>query len=113
GEHRTSRYSQRDLRVLETIAGELVIAIQNALSVQEVRDLNANLQQRIDSATKELRASNAQLQKLDEAKDEFISMASHQLRTPLTSIKGYISMMLEGDLGELTAQQKHTLREEF
>lgn len=113
GEHKTSAYSNRDINVLKTISNELVIAIQNALSVQEVRELNASLEQRIDSATRELRLSNAQLQRLDEAKDEFISMASHQLRTPLTSIKGYISMMLEGDVGSVTPQQKHVLQEAF
>jgi len=113
GEHRTSIYSHRDQRVLRTVADELVIAIQNALSVQEVKDLNANLEQRIESATRELRTSNAQLQKLDEAKDEFISMASHQLRTPLTSIKGYVSMLMDGDVGKVTDEQKHLLQEAF
>jgi len=113
GDHKTSTYSRRDKRVLRTIADELVIAIQNALSIEEVKVLNATLQQRIDSATKELRASNAQLQRLDEAKDEFISMASHQLRTPLTSIKGYISMLVEGDVGKVSPQQKHLLDEAF
>lgn len=113
GDHRASQYVSRDMRVLQTIADELVIAIQNALSVQAVRELNAHLEQRIDAATKELRLSNAQLQKLDEAKDEFISMASHQLRTPLTSIKGYISMLMEGDVGKVTQEQKHLLQEAF
>ncbi|HEY8886038.1 MAG TPA: ATP-binding protein [Candidatus Microsaccharimonas sp.] len=113
GDHRTSTYSRRDQRVLRTIADELVIAIQNALSVQEVKDLNAHLEQRIDAATKELRVSNAQLQKLDEAKDEFISMASHQLRTPLTSIKGYISMLIDGDVGKVSKEQEHLLEEVF
>jgi len=113
GDHLTSAYNRRDLKVLLTVSDELVIAIQNALSVQEVRDVNANLEQRIAEATKELRASNAQLQRLDEAKDEFISMASHQLRTPLTSIKGYISMLVEGDVGEVTPDQKHLLDEAF
>lgn len=113
GPHRTSGYSNRDLKLLMAIADELVIAIQNALSIQEVKDLNANLEQRIDAATKELRASNAQLQKLDEAKDEFISMASHQLRTPLTSIKGYVSMLMDGDVGAVTKEQKHLLQEAF
>jgi len=113
GDHLTSSYSRRDLRVLNTVSDEVTIAIQNALSVQEVKDLNANLEQRIDAATKELRASNAQLQRLDEAKDEFISMASHQLRTPLTSIKGYVSMLMEGDVGKVTDDQKHMLNEAF
>ncbi len=113
GEHRTSTYTRRDLRVLTTIPDELVIAIQNALSIQEVRDLNAGLEQRINAATKELRTSNAQLQRLDEAKDEFISMASHQLRTPLTSIKGYLSMLIEGDVGAVSKEQKYMLNEAF
>lgn len=112
--HRRSRtYTKRDVRVLGTIANELVIAIQNALSVQEVKDINATLQERVNEATKELRATNRQLQKLDAAKDEFVSMASHQLRTPLTSVKGYISMVLEGDVGRVTGPQREMLEEAF
>ncbi len=113
GERRSSHYTVRDYKVLEAVSDELGIAIQNALSVQEVKELNATLQQRIDAATKELRTSNAQLQRLDEAKDEFVSMASHQLRTPLTSVKGYIDMVLEGDAGEISDMQKHLLGEAF
>jgi len=113
GEHKTSTYGRRDRRALRTISDELVIAIQNALSLQDVKDLNAHLEQRIESATRELRISNAQLQKLDEAKDEFISMASHQLRTPLTSIKGYISMLMDGDVGKVSKEQEHILQEVF
>lgn len=113
GDHKASGYTARDVKALLTVADEITIATQNALSVEEVRKLNATLEQRIDAATKELRASNAQLQKLDEAKDEFISMASHQLRTPLTSIKGYISMLVEGDVGAVTKEQKHLLEQAF
>jgi signal transduction histidine kinase len=113
GEQRTGGYADRDTKILSTVSNELVIAIQNALSVQAVKGLNDTLQQRIDEATKELRASNAQLQKLDEAKDEFVSMASHQLRTPLTSVKGYISMVLEEDAGKISDAQRHLLNEAF
>ncbi|MET0979974.1 MAG: histidine kinase dimerization/phospho-acceptor domain-containing protein, partial [Candidatus Saccharimonadales bacterium] len=113
GDRRSGNYNHRDVRVLETIADTLLIAIQNALSVQEVKELNETLQQRIDDATKELRESNEQLQRLDEAKDEFVSMASHQLRTPLTSVKGYLSMVLEGDAGKITDAQHHLLNEAF
>jgi signal transduction histidine kinase len=113
GDKQSGGYTRRDLRLLGTIADEMLIAIQNALAVQQVKELNETLQQRINEATRELRASNAQLQRLDEAKDEFISMASHQLRTPLTSIKGYISMLMEGDVGKVSPDQKHLLQEAF
>ncbi len=113
GDHKSGGYTRRDERTLETVSDELEIAIQNARSIQEVRDLNTHLEQRIDSATKELRRSNEKLRKLDETKDEFLSMASHQLRTPLTGIKGYLSMVLDGDVGEINEQQKQLLTEAF
>jgi len=113
GEQKSSGYTNRDIKVLKTISDELIIAIQNALSVQEVRMINANLEQRIEMATAELRTSNARLKRLDASKDEFLSMASHQLRTPLTSVKGYLSMMIDGDVGKISAIQKQVLEEAF
>jgi len=46
------------------------------------------------------------LEEVNAMKDEFISMASHELRTPITAISGYISMFLEGSFGALSAQGK-------
>lgn len=113
GPHLSAGYTSRDLRVLETIMSELVVAIENALSLQKVRDINANLEQRIAAATAELRTTNARLTRLDAAKDEFLSIASHQLRTPLTSVKGYLSMVLEGDMGKVPKAQQQVLSEAF
>ncbi|MGI6104547.1 MAG: sensor histidine kinase [Patescibacteria group bacterium] len=48
-----------------------------------------------------LASANDQLRKLDNAKTEFISVASHQLRTPITAIKGFTSLILEGAYGEI------------
>lgn len=46
---------------------------------------------------------------LNQAKDEFISVASHQLRTPATSVKQYIGMLLDGMFGELSDMQQEIL----
>jgi signal transduction histidine kinase len=108
-----SRYSQRDIQLLETVADSIAIAAQNALRFEEISQFNVNLQKKVDDATAKIQRSNEKLQKLDEAKDDFISMASHQLRTPLTSVKGYISMMLEGDAGEINEQQMTFLDQAF
>lgn len=113
GEHKSRGYSMRDVRVIESVANELAIAVQNSLSVEEIRELNESLQTKVNTATKELRTSNQQLQKLDEAKNDFMSIASHQLRTPLTSIKGYLDMMLQGDLGKVTPTQRSVLSEAY
>lgn len=48
-------------------------------------------------------------EKLSQAKSEFLSIASHQLRTPLTVIKGYLSMLLEGGYGQVEGQIKRVL----
>ena len=47
---------------------------------------------------------------LERAKDEFISIASHQLRTPATVVKQYIGMMLDGYTGTFTNQQREMLQ---
>lgn len=106
-------YSEQDIRVLEIIADELVIAIQNSLRFEEIQQFNITLQQKIEDATSELRKANIRLKELDKTKDEFISMASHQLRTPLTAVKGYLSMVLEGDTGKIKSDQKELLQRAF
>lgn len=106
-------YNKQDLQVLDIIANELVIAIQNALRFEEIETFNITLQEKVDEATRQLRRTNEKLKEIDETKDEFISMASHQLRTPLTSVKGYVSMVVEGDAGKITKQQKELLDQAF
>lgn len=95
-------YTQSDLNILEIISGQTAIAIENAQLYDELRKFNITLQQRINEATKDLRSANTRMRELDKTKSEFISIASHQLRTPLTVIKGYISMMREGSFGKIS-----------
>lgn len=50
-----------------------------------------------------------ELKKVDETKKEFLSTVSHELRTPLTPIKGYVSLLLQGNIGQLDPKQKEVL----
>ena len=69
--------------------------------------------QNVERLSGQLKRAYAQLKKLDTAKSEFISIASHQLRTPLTIIKGYISMAREGFYGEMPEKVRGPLKNVF
>ncbi len=60
---------------------------------------------------KELEGLNRKLKELDQVKNEFISVAAHELRAPLTAVKGYLSMILDGDAGTITAQTRDFLQD--
>ncbi|MDD5590190.1 MAG: ATP-binding protein, partial [Candidatus Portnoybacteria bacterium] len=68
------------------------------------------MREQLSKASEELQKANEELKKLDKAKSEFISIASHQLRTPLSIIKGYASMLLEGSYGILPDKAKDIIQ---
>jgi len=63
----------------------------------------------IEQAQK-LQRANAKLQQLDELKTLFLSIASHQLRTPLTAIRGFVWMIIDGSYGKVSPEVKKTLQ---
>jgi signal transduction histidine kinase len=87
---------------IDRLSNTIGVALDNKLLLEENQKV-----------LKKLKESNTKLLALDEAKDDFISMASHQLRTPLTSVKGYISMVVEGDAGDISPAQKQMLDQAF
>lgn len=60
--------------------------------------------EQLEKLTIELEKTYKKLKIVSQAKSEFVSIASHQLRTPLTAIKGYISMIIEGTYGKLSSE---------
>jgi signal transduction histidine kinase len=84
--------------------------------IKKLEEAKNNLEKRVKDRTAELEKSkrrielqNIQLKKLDQLKSEFLNITSHELRTPMTSIKGYIQMLLKQTFGNITPEQKNAL----
>lgn len=103
-------YTKTDLEVIRIVADQLAVAIQNAKSFVQIQQFNNTLQGKVHDATKRLREANTSLQQLDQIKDEFITMASHQLRTPLSVSEGYLASILDGIFGSFSKQQQRALQ---
>lgn len=78
------KYSEEDLQTAVRITNHAAAAIANAILYDKVNEAN-------------------------QAKSEFVSMVSHELKTPMTSLRGYTDLMLSGMTGKLTEQQHNFL----
>ena len=76
---------------------------------EALEELAEGLEDQVEQRTKDLRKANIQLKKLDKAKSEFLDIASHQLRTPVSVIKGVASMMKEGDFDKMAEDKRKDL----
>lgn len=105
-------YTEEDLQLLNTLANQASVAISNARLYKEVEaahrqaeNFNKILQKEVDLATVELIDKNKNLQELLKMKSEFLTIASHQLRTPTSIVRGILSMLRE-DSDKLEPEQR-------
>ena len=91
GSLKKNYFTQDNLEFLTIIADELAI-------IMEMVTLYDNISRKAD-----------ELAQLNRLKDEFLSTVSHELKTPLTTIKGFISVILSGEVGPLNEQQSNFL----
>jgi signal transduction histidine kinase len=87
-------------RFLRSLAGQTALALSNATLFAELQRNN-----------QQLAAANAKLRELDKLKSQFLSVATHELRTPLSIILGYNSMLAETLEDRLSGEETETLRE--
>jgi two-component system phosphate regulon sensor histidine kinase PhoR len=81
-----------------------IAATQAAVAIE-----NARLYESLQKSYTDLERAYDELRHLDQMKSEFVQNISHELRTPLTFIKGYVELMQDGDMGDLTDEQRHAM----
>ncbi|MBI5211627.1 MAG: GAF domain-containing sensor histidine kinase [Elusimicrobia bacterium] len=91
GKRGKDAFTSEDLQALQVIAREAAVIIETAM-------LNRKLSQAAE-----------QLIGLNRMKDDFVSTVSHEFKTPLTTILGFVTVVLDGEAGELSSQQSRFL----
>ncbi len=94
------KYTDRDLTMLITLSQQTSIAIHNSLQYAEIQDLKNNLEKKVKIQTRvlekralELEKTNKKQRELLAMKNEFLRVVNHQLNTPISIMKGYLSMI--------------------
>lgn len=88
------------------------LIISGALLIRSVL-YEVRTREEMEKLAGDLEIANERLKELDKMKSEFVSIASHQLRTPITAVKGYSSMLLEGSYGQIPEKAKGALEKIF
>ena len=95
---------------LEQLVRGTIFFITFAFSIFLIKNLLQEVEDRekMERLTNNLYEANKRLQIIDVEKSDFVSITSHQFRTPLTIIKGYTSMLLEGSFGSIRNEKQTT-----
>ncbi|PJE64260.1 MAG: hypothetical protein COU90_03525 [Candidatus Ryanbacteria bacterium CG10_big_fil_rev_8_21_14_0_10_43_42] len=98
-------------RIVDGILLTILIVVGTLLIrsvLQEVKN-----REEIEILAKQLQAANKNLENINQAKSDFLSIASHQLKTPLSIIKGYVSMAMEGMFGRMNKELESQMRKVY
>jgi signal transduction histidine kinase len=93
-----------DRPTLDRALTEQIMTLRSAL-----QDANQKLEIRVQQRTSELQDAIQRLAEMNDQKANFVANISHELRTPLTHQRGYVDLLISGELGELNSEQKQAL----
>ncbi len=92
-------FSDSDIQLMTIAAAQVSVAIANA-----------RLFEALEERAAELAVAYDELKENDRLKDELVQNVSHELRTPLTFIRGYVDLLMDGEMGEVLPQQQKALQ---
>ena len=85
-------FTKDDTVLVTTFAVQAAIALENARLYRALEDFNKTLERMVEDRVADLTKAHNTLAKMDRNKSTFIQVAAHELRTPITVIKGYLGM---------------------
>ena len=94
------------LEVMANIGAQIARVIERYRSEMKLKRAHDELEDRVKQRTQELLETNEKLKKVSEMKSTFMITASHELKTPLTAMKGYLLLILQNKVGPLTEEQR-------
>ncbi len=86
-------FSHDDLLLVNTFGTQAAIALENARLYDELTRFNEMMERMVAQRVEELNDAYSTLEKLDKNKTSFIQVTAHELRTPITVMKGYLGML--------------------
>ena len=96
------------MAIMALVVGLIIgIALIDSVRKAHIRSLE------LIRLSRSLAAANKKLEKRDQMRSEFISIASHQLRTPVSVMKGYLSLMLDGNYGRVSKKIQDKIRQMY
>ncbi|QQS61456.1 MAG: HAMP domain-containing histidine kinase [Candidatus Moraniibacteriota bacterium] len=105
-------FIQNRINMVLTAISLILISIAGFMLIGSTKR-NIQRKEELQKMADKLLLANDRLKQLDRVKSEFISIASHQLRTPLTAIKGFVSLILEGSYGSVEASVRNALNKVY
>ena len=96
------KITEEEWSILDSFVGAVGIALDNALLFKSVND-----------SAEKVKQANQRLEELDNLKDEFLSLASHELRTPMTIVKDYVSEILNDKDANITEDTRQKLEKVY
>jgi signal transduction histidine kinase len=108
--HTPDAYNADEVALAATFAGQAAIALNNARLYDQITRFNQDLESLVRQRTEALQTAYNHLERLDRAKSDFINIASHEFRTPVTVVHGYIQMLLSEPAVQDDPQQLYMLK---
>ncbi|MEM9776458.1 MAG: GAF domain-containing protein, partial [Chloroflexota bacterium] len=106
--HLLEPFSAEDRSLASTITNQSWLVLENALLQQRTKRIQQQMEFELRSRTDAIQSAYSDLEKLDETKSKFVTIASHELKTPLTIIRGYGEILQKQEKN--SGENPHNLR---